>query len=109
MLLRGRAAATTGSWLRSAREALLDAHSVITGTPRRARLHDEAYALTSTDSDDEHEHAHDAPPADREPLTPTDVRALEMMIEMVEDGAFDCTDHEEVEEVAEFVTELLGG
>ena len=51
--------------------------------------------------DDEH--------AAHEPLTPTDVRALEMMIEMVEDGAFDCTDHEEVEEVAEFVTELLGG
>ena len=36
VLLRRRAAATTGSWLRSAREALLDAHSVITGTPRRA-------------------------------------------------------------------------
>jgi len=115
VLLRRRAAATTGSWLRSAREALLDAHSVITGTPRRARLHDEAYALTSTDSDDEHahvhehEHEHEHEHAAHEPLTPTDVRALEMMIEMVEDGAFDCTDHEEVEEVAEFVTELLGG
>ena len=111
VLLRRRAAATTGSWLRSAREALLDAHSVITGTPRRARLHDEAYALTSTDSDEEHvaHEPHEPPHEPREPLTPTDVRALEMMIEMVEDGAFDCTDHEEVEHVAEFVTELLGG
>ena len=108
VLLRRRAAATTGSWLRSAREALLDAHSLITGTPRRARLHDEAYALASTDSDDEPPQDREPPP-DLEPLTPTDVRALEMMIEMVEDGAFDCTDHEEVEHVAEFVTELLGG